>query len=135
MRRLVLDTSAVMRPYLPDGPLPDGLTGAIDEGFHGRATLLAPELLLVEAGQVLRKKESRGELTLDESLEVMDALLDLPIRLVSHRDLVGPAAELARVHRLSVYDGVFLALAVAQDATLITADRTLAAAFSRAPAL
>lgn len=125
MNRYVLDTSAVMRLYIPDGPIPPAMAPAITAARAGLATLSSPELLLVEVGHVLRKKEAQGILSASEASEILSAVLELPIRLESHRALIQPAVLLSRKHRLSTYDGVFLALAQANSAQLITADDAL----------
>jgi len=125
MKSFVVDTSALIRLYVPDGPLPDGLEEAVDLAWRGEAALLAPELALVEAAQVLRKKERAGYLATEESDAVLGEIAGLPIDLVGHRGLLGDAVALAREHDLTVYDAVFVALAAARRAELITADRAL----------
>ena len=125
----VIDTSALIRLYVPDGPLPPGLEEAIDDAWKGDGALLVPELALTEAAQVLWKKEQQGYLTMDEVDEILDAILDLPIESIGHRDLLVDALALARECGLTVYDALFLALAVARKAALITADMALKKAF------
>jgi predicted nucleic acid-binding protein len=125
MKSFVVDTSALIRLYVPDGPLPPGLEEAVDLAWRGEAALFAPELALLEAAQVLLKKERAGYLTTEESTAVLGEIADLPLDLVGHRGLLGAAVALARERDLTVYDAVFVALAAARRAQLITADRAL----------
>ena len=125
MTIVVVDTSALLRLYVPDGPLPPGLEEAIDDAWRGDGVLMMPELALAEAAQVLWKKEQLGALTPSEAREVLDAILDLPIEFLGHRELLTDAAVVARDHRLTVYDALFLSAALRRGADLITADDRL----------
>jgi predicted nucleic acid-binding protein len=127
----VLDTSALIRLYVPDGPLPTGLEEAIEDAWRGDGALMMPELALAEAAQVLWKKEQRGLLTTEEVEEILDAILDLPIESLGHRDLIAEALALAREHSLTAYDALFLAVAAQRKADLITADAALRKAFEK----
>ena len=51
--------------------------------------------------------------------------------MVGHRELLDAAVALAREHRLTVYDAIFLALARSRGAELISADADLLAASGR----
>ena len=121
----VIDTSALIRIYIPDGPLPDLIEGALHGAEHGNDVLLAPELILAEAGQVLHKKRTQALLTAEEMDEILGLILSLPIRLSSHGDLLKPSCELAHTHRLTVYDALFLALAQRHSAKVISGDDKL----------
>jgi predicted nucleic acid-binding protein len=127
----VVDTSALIRLYVPDGPLPPGLEDAIEDAWQGDGVLMMPELALAEAAQVLWKKEQRGAMTPAEVGEVLEAILDLPIETLGHRDLLADAMSLAREHSLTVHDALFLAAALRHGASLITADQKLRRAFER----
>ena len=50
MRAVVVDTSALIRLYVPDGPIPEGLEAAMGAAWRGEALLIAPDLLLAEVG-------------------------------------------------------------------------------------
>ena len=121
----VVDTSALIRLYIPDGPVPGRLEPALRGAERGNDALLAPELILAEAGQVLHKKMGQRLLTAEESDELLNSILLLPIRLFSHRELIGSACELARACGVTVYDALFLALAERHSAYLISADDEL----------
>lgn len=125
MKVAVADTSALIRLYVPDGPLPDGFEAAVDAAGRGDLILLVPEIALAEAAQVLRKKEQAGRLTRVEAEEVLGHLLGLPFEAEGHRNHLHRAMTLARTHRLTVYDALFLAVAVARHATLHTGDADL----------
>lgn len=132
MKTIVVDTSALVRLYVPDGPIPDGLEEAVESAWRAEAVLLAPELALAEVGQVLHKKAGLRLLSADEVDEILSAVLDLPIDLVGHRELLQKAIEYARSYELTVYDALFLTLAGAHQAQLISADDELMAAWQKA---
>ena len=122
---VVVDTSALLRLFIPDGPIPDGMESALREAERGNTALLAPELILAEAAQVILKKNKEGILTLEEMRELLDSISSLPIRLFKHKPIIPRSVELALEHKLTVYDALFLALAEGKNSTLITADRLL----------
>ncbi len=128
MRAVVMDTSALVRLYVPDGPLPHGSEDAIDAALKAEAVLLIPELALAEAAQVLHKKTTAALLEAGEADEILASLMALPFDVVGHRELVGATLRIARDARVSVYDAVFLALALDRKADLISADDRLLAA-------
>lgn len=128
MAAVVLDCSALLRAYVPDGPLPTGLEEALEASHMGEVALFVPEILLAEAAQVLWKKERAGLLTPDESDTVWQAILMLPLEITPHRDLLAGARDLARQTRLTIYDALYLALSWQMGAPLLTADTALAKA-------
>ena len=69
----VLDTSALLRLYLADGPLPPSLEPAIQRGCSGDALLLIPDLCLLECASVLLKQVQRQLLSADECRALLDA--------------------------------------------------------------
>jgi len=134
MKSVVVDTSAVIRLYVPDGPQPKGLVSAVRLASGGECLLHAPELLLAEAAEVLRKKVIRGLLTQDECDDILAAILNLPLEYSSHKPLLIDAVAAASSLRLTVYDALFLVLAKRLCADFITADAALAKAWASQPA-
>lgn len=131
MKIVVVDTSALIRLYVPDGPIPDNLEEHILSALSAETTLLIPELALAEFAQVLWKKEQAGYLTSTEVDEIMSAFLDLPLETFGHYDILSEALSLARRYSLSVYDALFLALAGNRKAELVTADQRLKDVFGK----
>jgi predicted nucleic acid-binding protein len=124
----VLDTSALLRLYLADGPLPPSLEPAIQRGCTGDALLLVPDLCLLECASVLLKQVQRELLGVDECRALLADVLQLPLRPTSSSELAAEALDQALVLSLSVYDASYLALALNNGARLITADKQLAKA-------
>lgn len=121
----VIDTSALIRLFVPDGPLHVEVETAFNRAASGADVVLAPHLILVEAASVLMRKQRRGELSMQELQELLPAIEALPIRLCDHGPLLLPACALADAHGLSTYDALYLALAECQGARLITCDEAL----------
>ena len=124
----VLDTSALLRLYLADGPLPPSLELAIQRGCTGDALLLVPDLCLLECASVLLKQVQRELLDVDECRALLADVLQLPLRPTSSSELAAESLDQALVLSLSVYDASYLALALKNGARLITADKQLAKA-------
>jgi len=131
MKVAVLDTSALIRLFVPDGPLPEGLEELVALALRAEAVLYVPGVALAEAAQVLRKKEKAGYLTPAEADLILQALLDLPLDLVSERALATDAMALARATGLTVYDALFVALAKKKRGELVTADGAVARVWGR----
>lgn len=122
----VVDTSAFLRLFIPDGDIPHGLEAFFRGVERGDNMAIAPELMLAEAGNVVNKKRCRGLLTSQESGGLVRLMRSMPVRYISHGDLIMPAIELAESHTLTVYDALFLALAQKQNVRMFTADEHLA---------
>src|ERR1700675_2343131 len=88
--------------------------------------LHAPHLLDIEVTQVLRRLLQRKEITLARAQHAFDDLSNLLIERHEHRSLVPRVWQLRE--SLTVYDAVYVALAEALDAPLLTCDAKLAGA-------
>lgn len=86
--------------------------------------MYAPALLLYEVGNVLTRKSDLE----DEAVAgVLAGIAAAPLHVAPPEPaLLARAARLARALDLSFYDASFVALALALDCPLVTADRTLA---------
>jgi predicted nucleic acid-binding protein len=101
----------------------------------GRVEGFAPDLVFAETANALRGYVRGGELAEDDARTKLSLIVELPLRVASLRSLAGDALTRALELDLSVYDACYVALADAADATLVTADRRLAAAVPRAAVL
>ena len=90
-----------------------------------RHDLLAPELMLIEAGNALWSKARRGELSDTEAEERLEALVAMPVLLIPSSRLAGRALDLALRLGHTVYDGLYVALARVRGVPLVTADLRL----------
>ena len=94
--------------------------------FDSSQTLHAPHLLDVEVAQVIRRYATNGEIDADRGRAALADLADFPLRRYPHDFLLPRVWELR--NNLTAYDAVYVALAEALDAPLLTRDRRLAAA-------
>ena len=85
-----------------------------------------PILLDVEVAQVLRWYAASGEIDGERGRTALADLADFPLNRYPHEFLLPRIWDLRQ--NLTAYDAVYVALAEALDAPLITCDRRLAAA-------
>ena len=118
---LVLDTSAIVEVVAGRAPSPLLVDRLADDG-----DLHAPHLIDVEVLHVLRRLTFTGALSDDRAQDARTDFADLALLRYPHEHLADRVWELR--HNLTPYDGVFIALAEALDAPLVTCDVRLAAA-------
>lgn len=119
-------TAAVDASVLVAALVDSGSEGSWAESVIADGTVVGPELILVEATNILRRLERLGDIS---RLEATSALRDL-VRLDIQLYPFSPFAE--RVwslrHNLTAYDAWYVALAEALDCPLATLDRKLSRA-------
>lgn len=95
---------------------------------------LAPDLLFPEIGNVIWKKVRRGELSAQEGRRLAADLTAVAVETLPARALMSDAVALAVVTGVTVYDAMYLALAIRLDTMLVTADDRLRRMLARHPA-
>lgn len=85
--------------------------------------LRAPDYLWLEVASVVCQRIQRKQVLAEEGLRMLPALRRLPIQIFPSADLLDLATVLALDTDTSLYDCIYLALAVFQDASVVTADR------------
>ncbi len=86
--------------------------------------LCAPHLIDVEVSHVLRRYWLAGDLSEQRGREAIADMADFPIERFSHVELLHRCWQLR--NNLTAYDAMYIALAEALDATLLTYDQRLA---------
>ena len=115
---LVVDASCIAEIVLA-GPDAE----PVRERLESDPELAAPHLVDAEVLGVVRRAHLRGELDRTAAQQAIDDLESWPATRVDHRPLLDRAWQLR--DSLSAPDALYVALAEALDATLLTLDRRL----------
>lgn len=121
---LVLDASAAVKLVAEE---PDS---AAARRVVGETPVTAPELVLAEVANALRRKVRQGAIRPVEARAAQARLPSLFARLVPLQHLQDQALDLALRREQPVYDCFYVALAIREGAPLLTADRRLAERFA-----
>jgi predicted nucleic acid-binding protein len=96
----------------------------------GAGIFLVPDLFWLEVANALSKAVWKQKIDVETAVTSFRVVSDLRIPTVSSVDLVPRALRLAVEYRRTVYDSVYVALALRVNAILITADERLANALA-----
>jgi predicted nucleic acid-binding protein len=116
---VIVDASALLE-FLLQTPLGARVEARL---FRDDEELHAPHLVDVEVVQGLRRLVRSGELSSGRADEAIADLGDLDLHRHAHLDLLARAWRLR--DNISAYDAMYIALAEALDAPLVTCDRPL----------
>lgn len=98
----------------------------LDSSVDAEDSIIAPPLLFSEVANVVRQRQRRGSLEIDEARTILASLLALPITILSPDALLDRALVLAHEYDLpAIYDAQYVALAELTGATFWTADQRL----------
>lgn len=120
MTRLVVDASVAVKWFLPEALAADARR-ALTAGYQ----LLAPDLLWAELGNALWKKHRRHELDPRTARRLLHDFARVPIEFHETGRWTPAALDLATQYGVTVYDGLYLALAAGHGCRVLTADRRL----------
>ncbi|HEV7282221.1 MAG TPA: type II toxin-antitoxin system VapC family toxin [Pirellulaceae bacterium] len=130
--KFVLDASVALKWALREDGFERAakLRTAIRQGLH---EALAPDIFPVEVAHALLKAERRKLIKTSETSDLLARVLSVPFQLRASEPLLFDALALASRSRLSVYDGLYVALAQSEKCDLVTADERLLRALPDAP--
>lgn len=128
MTRWVVDASVAVKWLLPEA-----LSAEAQALVTPENELLAPALLPAEVGNALVKRARTDNLFPGVAEELFADFRQAPVAYRPIEPLLEPALSLALGHRASLYDCLYLALAEASDAKLVTADRRFLDTIRRGP--
>ena len=114
--RIVVDASVAVKWLIAEEH------SGLAEALSGRQ-MIAPALLLIECGNALLRRARMGDLPADTVVRKVRALRIAPLRLVPAEQHLDAAITLATQLRHSLYDCLYLALALVERVQLITADQ------------
>jgi len=117
MKKVVVDASVAVKWFVPEIH-----SEAAARILDADLAVYAPDLIGPEFGNILWKKLRREEIGREEAGEIMSAFARLPLEIRPSSLLLSAAFELAVQLDRTVYDSLYLALAVAEECALITAD-------------
>ena len=128
MKTCVLDASAVAVAFFQEEH-----AEAAARLLASPRALHAPDLIYAELANVIWKRHNRGEIAPREAGQLLADLRRLPLQITSCGDLIDAALELALRTGRSVYDCLYLALAVKTKSVMSSADKRLVNALAGSP--
>lgn len=130
MSVFVVDASLVVKWFVPEVH-----SEAARRWLASSHAYVAPDLLFPEAGNAVWKKVRRSELNADEAHRLVADLSRVAVESVAMRALLSDAVALATSAQITVYDAMYLTLAVRLDTEVVTGDDRLARKVSEHPLL
>jgi len=124
----VVDASVVIKWFVPE--VHSDAARRLLEHNH---EYVAPDLLFAETANAIWKKVRRGELSSRQGQRLVTDLGAIAVETISCRALATDAHAMAMATGRSVYDAMYLALAVRLDTRMITADERLASGLAAMP--
>lgn len=123
MKRYVVDASVAVKWAVPEPGYQ--LASQLLKVSTAQLTLFAPDLILSEVVQALRKK-AENELSWEEVTQLAIWFTSMPVTLLPSGELIITAVAIAQRLKTTIYDALYLAAARLLEAPLVTDDRDLA---------
>lgn len=121
MTELVIDTSVAVKWFLNEPDSKKALM-VLQDSLHGKTQMHAPSFLRLELDSVLTRRVAAGFVQKDTADQIRASLERMPVQWHEIDALRNDTFRLALETRQSIYDCLFLALAITLAAGLVTAD-------------
>jgi predicted nucleic acid-binding protein len=128
MKTVIVDASVAAKWFVPE-------TGSIEaiRLLDGRYRLAAPALIHAEIGNLLWKMHSRKVIDHTETNDILQHFLSIPIEIHPCDILLPTALDIAIATGRTVYDSLYLSLAIGINGVVVTADERWVNALNDSP--
>lgn len=130
MTTVVADASVLAKWFLPDETLREQAMQLLSRYTLGELRLIVPDLFWPEFGNILWKAVRQGRCSQQSANTAVSSIRERNLPTISSRDLIADAFAIASKFNRTVYDGLYVALAMALNTQLVTADERLANALA-----
>jgi predicted nucleic acid-binding protein len=124
MDKLVVDSSVAVKWVVPE-PHSAEARRILDAYLAGSLTLLAPDIIGAEIGNIAWKKHLFQGMPVADAENIVAFFRTVHFQLTPTGVLLEEAFKLAVTHKRSMYDSLYLALSVREGCRLVTADEKL----------
>lgn len=131
MSYLVVDSSVVVKWFVVE-PFSAEARRILTDYQTGILTLLAPDLINAEVGNIIWKKHVLQGMDAADALLVLDTFRTVSLVQTPTAALLDSAYRLAVTHRRTVYDMLYVALSIQEACPFVTADEKLVNAINAA---
>jgi predicted nucleic acid-binding protein len=129
MNKVVVDSSVAIK-WLVAEPYSSIARNILNDYQAGILTLLAPDLIYAEVGNIVWKKQRFQGLAALDAQQIIDVFRSLTFATTTNETLIDDAYHLAVTYQRTVYDALYLALSLREQCQFVTADERLANALS-----
>jgi len=132
VRAFVVDSSVAAKwlPPLNNELLASEARALLTDWTRGKIELSVPDLLLIEVANVLSKAARSGRCKPAEARAALKILISYRLPVAPSATLLELALRIGVEYERTVYDSIYVALAVQSGRELITADEKLANALA-----
>ena len=132
MSSFVLDASVAAKWFLPSAhePLVIEALALLRSYTQGQLRFIVPDLFWAEFGNVMWKAARLGRCSRQEAESAIAVMREHRVPAIASAILVKDAFAIAANFNRTVYDSIYVALAVTSHTPLITADEKLAGALA-----
>ncbi len=128
MKRAVIDAGVLIKLFFEED-----YSGVAERFIQATQELLAPDLIWSETANVVWKRYRRGDLSHEDATGIAAQIVGMPLRISPSADLIPDALDLAMQFDRTVYDGLYVALAVRTKSVMITSDQRLVNSLAGTP--
>lgn len=132
MSLIVVDASVATKWFLPENgeALAEQALAWLDKYDNKEVRFVVPDLFYVEIASAIWKAVRVGRISRSFGDQALVLLIQREIVTVPSLELLDSAYQIATSHQRTVYDSLYVALAVQTKTQLITADERLANALA-----
>ena len=135
MKLYVVDASVAGKWLFPgpSEPLQQEAVGLLRQLVDGQVSLIVPDFFWIEVANILCKATQTGRCTRSTAEMALSALRRHELTTLPVLPFIDSAFDKAMIYGRSVYDSIYLALALETGGKLVTADEKLLNAVGRRP--
>lgn len=125
MSNLVIDSSVAIKWFVAEAHAAEAAR-IFDDYLSGRVSLLAPDFIYAEFGNIVWKKQAFQNFDPVDAARIVDEFrLQVEVAVTSSLELIDEAYPLAVTYKRTVYDCLYLALSLRSGCRFVTADERL----------
>lgn len=125
MEKVIIDSSVALKWQFLDEKETESSSRILSDFVTNKIRLLAPSIFAYEIVSAIIVALSKGRISEDNGLKVINYNLNLGIELVDFYPLISQTFLIAKAYKISAYDSSYIALAQREECRFYTGNKRL----------